>query len=81
MQHPVHAHLEHLYRTADHAAHRARDPVAFVHRYATRADQEIAGLLASSLAYGRVDLFRPVLAALFDRMDTFGGPAAFVADL
>jgi uncharacterized protein (TIGR02757 family) len=76
----VHAHLERLYREADHTRYRAADPVAFVHRYHTRADQELAGLFASGLAFGRVDLFRPVLAALFDRMDRYGGPFAFIAD-
>jgi uncharacterized protein (TIGR02757 family) len=81
MLHPVHAHLERLYREADHARYRAADPVAFVHRYHTRADQEIAAVFASALAFGRVDLFRPVLRALFDRMDRFGGPFAFVSEL
>ncbi len=44
------------------------DPVELVHRYRSPADIEVAGLLASSLAYGRVDLFKPALAGLLDRM-------------
>jgi uncharacterized protein (TIGR02757 family) len=34
------------------------DPVVFVHRYADPADQEIAGLVASALAYGNVRAIR-----------------------
>lgn len=33
----------------------ASDPLLFVHRYKTSKDREIVGLIASSLAYGRVD--------------------------
>lgn len=44
------------------------DPVELVHRYRRAEDLEIAGLLCTSLAYGRVDLFKPVLARLLDRM-------------
>lgn len=54
------------------------DPIRFVHRYTDPGDQEIAGLLASGLAYGRVTLFSPVLARLFDVADTFGGPSEWV---
>jgi uncharacterized protein (TIGR02757 family) len=71
-------HLEALYALSDGGARRDADPVAFVHRYSSPADQEIAGLLASGFAYGRVDLFRPVLARLFDHLDTLGGPRAMV---
>jgi uncharacterized protein (TIGR02757 family) len=50
--------------------------VAFPHRYTDRDDQEIAAIFASVLAFGRVSLFRPVLAALLDDLDRLGGPAA-----
>ena len=43
-----------------------RDPLSFVHRYEHPHDQEIAGLFASQLAYGRVSLFLPVLKKFFD---------------
>lgn len=77
----VHAHLEALYAGTDHATRLATDPLAFAHRYGAPEDIEIAGLLAASLAFGRVDLFRPVLAQLFDIMDSGGGPRAFVEHL
>ncbi len=50
----------------------------FVWRYRDPADQEIAGVFAAGLAFGRVDLFLPVLDALFTAMDAEGGPRAFV---
>ena len=55
-----------------------RDPLSFVHRYKKVQDQEIAGLFASQLAYGRVSLFLPVLNNFFDRADQFGGPREWV---
>ncbi len=51
------------------------DPVELVHRYQRPADIEVAGLLCASLAYGRVDLFKPVLTRVLDRMGP--SPAAF----
>lgn len=57
----------------------AADPVAFVHRYSDPADQEVAAVLAGTLAYGRVAAFRPVLEALFSQADTAGGPRAWVS--
>lgn len=51
------------------------DPVELVHRYRDPQDIEVAGLLCASLAYGRVDLFKPVLSRLLDRMGP--SPAAF----
>jgi uncharacterized protein (TIGR02757 family) len=55
------------------------DPVELVHRYDAPADIEVAGLLCASLAYGRVDLFKPVLARLLDRMGP--SPADFCASM
>ncbi len=69
-------HLEALYRSVDAPARVAADPVAFPRRYPDRADAEVAGLLAAQLAYGRVDLFRPVIARALERADALGGPRA-----
>jgi uncharacterized protein (TIGR02757 family) len=44
------------------------DPVELVHRYSDPLDVEIAGLLCASLAYGRVDLFKPRLSALLEAL-------------
>jgi uncharacterized protein (TIGR02757 family) len=44
------------------------------------ADAEITAVLAAMLAFGRVDLFLPVIARAVGHMDRFGGPAAFARD-
>ncbi len=74
---------------ADLSARVERDPLRFPRRYAMRAapdgtaaaerlaDVEIAAVFASQLAFGRVDLFGPVLERLFAEMDAVGGPAAW----
>jgi uncharacterized protein (TIGR02757 family) len=54
--------------TLDRAARLAADPVELPRRYATPDDQEVAGLLAASLAYGRADLFKPILIRLLDQL-------------
>jgi len=54
-----------------------QDPIDFVHRYKDSDDQEVAALLASSLAFGRVAAFSQVLDALFDLADRAGGPSAW----
>jgi uncharacterized protein (TIGR02757 family) len=72
------SYLERLYAGTDLEARRAADPVAIAHRYDEARDQEIAALLASCFAYGRVAAFRPVLARLCDEADRHGGPRAWV---
>ncbi|BDG07045.1 TIGR02757 family protein [Anaeromyxobacter paludicola] len=54
--------------TLDRAARIAADPLEFPRRYADPADAEVAGLVASALAYGRADLFRPQVAYLLGEM-------------
>jgi len=46
--------LDALYKAYDRT-YLASDPLLFVHRYKTSKDREIVGLIASSLAYGRVE--------------------------
>lgn len=74
---PLHQHLESLYADTS-PARIQRDPLRFAHRYPDARDAEIAGLIAALYAFGRVDLFLPVLDRLFAVMDTHGGPRAFV---
>lgn len=62
------------YPVADHLS---RDPVRAVHRYDDPDDREVAGFVASALAYGNV---RAVLASVDSVLETMGPhPAAFVA--
>jgi uncharacterized protein (TIGR02757 family) len=44
------------------------DPVELPHQYADPQDIEVAALLSAALAYGRVDLFKPRLAALLRKL-------------
>ncbi|MFZ5476384.1 MAG: TIGR02757 family protein [Myxococcota bacterium] len=57
----------------------ARDPVRFPRRYRDPRDVEAAALLAAQLAYGRVDLFGPVIARVLALADARGGPGNFCA--
>lgn len=70
--------LERLYREIDVPARLAADPVAYPHRYESPQDQEVAAVVAASLAYGRVAAFRAVLDRWFAIADRHGGPHAFV---
>ena len=66
-----------LLADADTGRFLQRDPVVFVRRYAEPRDQEIAAAVASALAFGKVDLFFPVLTRLFAEADARGGPHAY----
>jgi uncharacterized protein (TIGR02757 family) len=71
-----------LERFAARAPSRLRvgfDPVQFPRRYGRGEDAEVAGLLAASLAYGRVDGFLPKVEHLLGRMGPH--PGAYVRGL
>src|SRR4051794_13909503 len=55
------------------------DPLELPHRYRDPRDVEVSALLSASLAYGRVDLFKPKLEALLREMGP--SPARFVSEL
>jgi uncharacterized protein (TIGR02757 family) len=69
--------LERLYRDFDWAARTPRDAIRHPLRYPAPCDREVVALLATCLAYGRVDLFGPQVDGLLERMGP--SPAAFVA--
>jgi uncharacterized protein (TIGR02757 family) len=52
------------------------DPIVFPHRYKNEEDIEIVGLIASSLAYGRVELFMPIIEKILSKMGN--SPAEFI---
>ena len=56
----------------------ARDPLGAVRAWPNAEDREVFAFYAAGLAFGRVDLFLPVLAQLASRMDARGGPSAFL---
>jgi uncharacterized protein (TIGR02757 family) len=57
-------------------AHSTRDPIWIVRRYADPADQEVAGFLASALAFGRVQSVLNTVDAVLRVMGP--SPAAFI---
>ena len=68
--------LDRLCREFDWTRRVGQDAIQFPLRYRDPADIEIAGLLASCLAYGRVDLFGPWVDWVLTRMGD--SPARFV---
>lgn len=70
--------LDGFYSDFDFAAKLCADPIEFPHRYIRRADIEAAAFIAASFAYGRVDLFKPVIEKVLARMG--GSPAEFLMD-
>jgi uncharacterized protein (TIGR02757 family) len=53
--------LDTFYRDYDFKTRLLHDPIEYPHRYKNTGDIEIAALFASSLAYGKVELFKPVV--------------------
>ncbi len=72
---PVHPAIPGLLETLYRRYHRPEmlppDPLVFVRRFGSPDDGEVAGLLAASLAYGRVDAIMGALGRVFGRL----GPA------
>jgi uncharacterized protein (TIGR02757 family) len=70
--------LEALLASTDAPARMRGDPIELPHRYRDPQDVEVAALLCAALAYGRVDLFKPRLAALLEALGP--SPAAVARD-
>ena len=70
--------LETLLQTHSLALDISQDPIQCVHRYSQAEDQEIAGIFASALAFGRVSAFLPKIKALLDIADQHGGPRKWI---
>lgn len=62
----LHQYFEKLYGTYNRKEFIHPDPLEFVHRYGDPADQEVAGLVASALAYGRVAQILKGLEKVFE---------------
>lgn len=60
--------LERFERQFDKAHRVGFDPVELPRRHADPEEQEVAGLFASALAYGRADVFKPRLERVLDEM-------------
>lgn len=60
--------LEHLFSLYQDRRWVHPDPLEFLYRYEERRDREIAGIIASSLAYGRVAQILKSVSAVLDKM-------------
>jgi uncharacterized protein (TIGR02757 family) len=70
--------LDALYKGYDFRKRLQHDPVQFPHRYSDTADIELAGFIASCFAYGKVDLFMPVIEKILASCGSH--PAGFLMD-
>ncbi len=60
--------LDGFYREYDFEERLLHDPIEFPHRYNNPRDIEVSAFIASSLAYGKVELFKPVIEKILSRM-------------
>jgi uncharacterized protein (TIGR02757 family) len=69
--------LDRFYREYNFKERLRHDPIEFPYRYSGLKDIEVAGFVASSFAYGKVELFKPVIEKTLEA----GGrnPATFFA--
>ena len=58
--------LDRFYSEYDFKKRLMHDPIEFPHRYADPEDIEVAGFIASCFAYGKVDLFKPVIEKILE---------------
>ena len=70
-------HLERLYRKYNRREYVSPDPLQLLYEYDDPADREVVGLVASSLAYGRVVQILRSARTVLERM---GEPAKFITE-
>ena len=61
--------LDELYKLYNRSEFIHPDPLEFLYAYTDRRDRELVGLIASSLAYGRVAQILKSISAILERMD------------
>jgi uncharacterized protein (TIGR02757 family) len=71
--------LDRFYSEYDFQKRLSHDPIEFPHRYADPEDIEVAGFIASCFAYGKIDLFKPVIEKILEPGRRH--PAKFFASL
>ena len=71
--------LEELYTTYNRPEFIHPDPLEFLHRYPDIADREIVGIIASSLAYGRVAQILKSISCILEKMGP--SPRQFLEDV
>ncbi len=70
--------LDKFYRDFDFAGRLLHDPIEFPHGYRNPKDIEVSGFIASCFAYGKVELFRPVVKNVLSLMGEH--PYSFLRD-
>ena len=70
--------IEEIYAEYHHPKYLGLDPLVCVRRFADRGNREALGLLAASIAYGRVEIIVRNIDALIDMMG--GAPADFIVN-
>lgn len=70
--------LEKLYTEFDKKEFVNPDPLMFLYDYKNPLDREIVGLIASSLAYGRVTQILKSISFVLGEMQSKGGPRKFI---
>jgi uncharacterized protein (TIGR02757 family) len=69
--------LELLYRTLNRREYVDPDPIGFLYRFDDLRDREVVGIVAASLAYGRVRQILASVARVLERLGT--SPAEYLA--
>lgn len=69
--------LEKIYKALNKRELVHPDPLEFLYRYENKNDREVVGLIASSLAYGRVNQILKSVDAVLSKLSS--SPAAFIA--
>jgi uncharacterized protein (TIGR02757 family) len=72
----VKQHLDELYARLNRRTYISPDPLQFLYDYKHPADREIVGLIAATLAYGRVT---QILASVSNALDRMTRPSTFLA--
>jgi len=70
--------LDRFYKEYNFKERMLHDPIELPHRYKRSHDIEIAGLIASCFAYGKIDLFKPVIEKILSKMGN--SPCSFLMD-
>jgi uncharacterized protein (TIGR02757 family) len=65
---PDRQHLETLYERYNHRSYVGSDPIGFLYGYDAVEDREIVGLLAATIAYGRVAQIARSMSTLLERL-------------
>ncbi|GAB4543026.1 MAG: TIGR02757 family protein [Thermodesulfovibrionia bacterium] len=61
---PIRDTLNRLYEECNFNERMKNDPIEFPHRYRDPLDIEVSGFIASAFAYGRIELFKPVIEGM-----------------